>query len=137
MMKTAIKREINALNRIRMNVFEASVNKFDLIPFVYAGPRTADGRRVVYIDVLELYAAKSDRPDLLYKNCLYPDVWEELQLRATFRPGYPRSVWKRVWRDFRCILGNHNWVGFSSYRRELLDNAARLVESELLAEAAV
>ncbi|EKI6384551.1 hypothetical protein PF408_000788 [Salmonella enterica] len=136
-MKTAIKREINALNRIRMNVIEASVNKFDLIPFVYAGPRTADGRRVVYIDVLAWYAAKSDQPDLLYKNSLFPDVWEELQLRTTFRPGYPRSVWKRVWRDFRCILGNHNWVGSGSYRRELLDKARRLVESELLAEAAV
>lgn len=136
-MNKAIKREINALNRISQNVINASANKFDLMSFVYVGPRTADGRRVVYIDVLELYAAKSDRPDLLYKNCLYPDVWEELQLRATFHPGYPRSVWKRVWRDFRCILGNHNWVGFSSYRRELLDNAARLVESELLAEAAV
>ncbi|EGC0087983.1 hypothetical protein H8U11_003622 [Salmonella enterica] len=103
-MKTAIKREINALNRISQNVINASVNKFDLIPFVYAGPRTADGRRVVYLDVL---------------------AW------------YPRSVWKRVWRDFRCILGNHNWVGFDSYRRELLDKARRLVESELLAEAAV
>ncbi|ENT8132877.1 hypothetical protein ACFGE3_003711 [Salmonella enterica] len=136
-MNKAIKREINALNRISQNVINASANKFDLMSFVYVGPRTADGRRVVYIDVLELYAAKSDRPDLLYKNCLYPDVWERLQLRATFHPGYPRSVWKRVWRDFRCILGNHNWVGFSSYRRELLDNAARLVESELLAEAAV
>ncbi|MCH5494535.1 hypothetical protein L4B25_19525 [Salmonella enterica subsp. diarizonae serovar 16:z10:e,n,x,z15] len=136
-MKAAIKREINALNRIRMNVIEASVNKFDLIPFVHAGPRTADGRRVVYIDVLAWYAAKSDRPDLLYKECLFPDVWEDLQLRATFHPGYPRSVWKRVWRDFRCVLGNHNWVGSGSYRRELLDNARRLVESELFAETAV
>lgn len=136
-MKTAIKREINALNRIRMNVIDASVNKFDLIPFVHAGPRTADGRRVVYIDVLAWYAAKSDRPDLLYKECLFPDVWEDLQLRATFHPGYPRSVWKRVWRDFRCIMGNHNWVGFDSYRRELLDKARRLVEFKLLAEAAV
>ncbi|EAU4679372.1 hypothetical protein EAP58_14805 [Salmonella enterica] len=136
-MNKAIKREINALNRISQNVFEASVNKFDLIPFVYAGPRTADGRRVVYIDVLAWYAAKSGQPGLMYEKCLFPDVWEDLQLRATFHPGYPRSVWKRVWRDFRCILGNHNWVGFSSYRRELLDNAARLVESELLAEAVV
>ncbi|EEJ3968145.1 hypothetical protein BBL60_001830 [Salmonella enterica subsp. enterica serovar Gatuni] len=136
-MKTAIKREINALNRIRMNVIEASVNKFDLIPFVHAGPRTADGRRVVYIDVLAWYAAKNGKPGLMYEECLFPDVWEDLQLRATFHPGYPRSVWKRVWRDFRCIMGNHNWVGFDSYRRELLDKARCLVESELLAEAAV
>ncbi|EID6349984.1 hypothetical protein LCA12_002581 [Salmonella enterica] len=136
-MNKAIKREINALNRIRMNVIEASVNKFDLIPFVYAGPRTDDGRRVVYIDVLAWYAAKSDQPGLMHEECLFPDVWEDLQLRATFHPGYPRSVWKRVWRDFRCIMGNHNWVGFDSYRRELLDKARRLVESELLAEAAV
>ncbi|EOF5495234.1 hypothetical protein ACK1W9_002053 [Salmonella enterica] len=136
-MKAAIKREINALNRIRMNVIEASVNKFDLIPFVHAGPCTADGRRVVYIDVLAWYAAKSDQPGLMYEKCLFPDVWEALQLRATFHSGYPRSVWKRVWRDFRCIMGNHNWVGFDSYRRELLDKARRLVEAELLAEAAV
>lgn len=65
-MKTAIKREINALNRISQNVINASVNKFDLIPFVYAGPRTADGRRVVYIDVLAWYAAKSGQPGLMY-----------------------------------------------------------------------
>ncbi|EEF9332201.1 hypothetical protein HB882_004362 [Salmonella enterica] len=136
-MKAAIKREINALYRISQNVIDASVNKFDLIPFVYAGPRTADGRRVVYLDVLELYAAKSGQPGLAYEKCLFPDVWEDLQLRATFHSGYPRSVWKRVWRDFRCILGNHNWVGFDSYRRELLDKARRLVESKLLAEAAV
>ncbi|EAO9321155.1 hypothetical protein OL53_20380 [Salmonella enterica] len=136
-MKAAIKREINALNRISQNVIEASVNKFDLIPFVYAGPRTADGRRVVYIDALEWYASKSGQPGLMCEKRLFPDAWEDLQLRATFHPGYPRSVWKRVWRDFRCILGNHNWVGFDSYRRELLDKARRLVESELLAEAVV
>ncbi|ECH9564190.1 hypothetical protein ABN77_21980 [Salmonella enterica subsp. salamae] len=136
-MKTAIKREINALNRISQNVINASVNNFDLMSFVYVGPRTADGRRVVYLDVLAWYAAKSDQPGLMYEKCLFPDVWEDLQLRATFHPGYPRSVWKRVWRDFRCILGNHNWVGSGSYWRELLDNARRLVESELLAEAAV
>ncbi|EHG9339318.1 hypothetical protein J6F59_001852 [Salmonella enterica] len=136
-MKTAIKREINALNRISQNVINASVNKFDLIPFVYAGPRTADGRRVVYIDVLAWYAAKNGKPGLMYEKCLFPDVWEELQLRATFHPGHPRSVWKRAWRDFRCILGNHNWVGSGSYRRELLDNARHLVESELLAEAVI
>ncbi|EEK5475755.1 hypothetical protein GNM86_08560 [Salmonella enterica] len=136
-MKTAIKREINALYRISQNVINASVNNFDLMSFVYVGPRTADGRRVVYLDVLAWYAAKSDQTGLMYEKCLFPDVWEDLQLRATFHPGYPRSVWKRVWRDFRCILGNHNWVGSGSYRRELLDNARRLVESELLAEAAV
>ncbi|EJJ4075604.1 hypothetical protein NI359_003877 [Salmonella enterica] len=137
MMKAAITREINALNRISQNVIDASVNKFDLIPFVHAGPRTADGRRVVYIDTLAWYAAKSDRPDLLYKNCLFPDAWEDLQLRATFHPGDSRVAWKTAYREIRCILGNRTQEGYSSIRVLVLDKARRLVESELLAEALV
>ncbi|EAN2563470.1 hypothetical protein EAF78_03525 [Salmonella enterica] len=136
-MKTAIKREINALNRISQNVINASVNKFDLMSFVYVGPRTADGRRVVYLDVLGWYAAKSDRPDLLYKNCLYPDVWEDLRLRAIFHPGDSRITWKTAYREIRCILGNRIQEGYSGIRMHVLYKARRLVESELLAEAAV
>ncbi|HAK8247016.1 TPA: hypothetical protein H2W11_000512 [Salmonella enterica] len=137
MMKTAIKREINALNRIRMNVIEASVNKFDLIPFVHAGPRTADGRRVVYIDALEWYADKSDQPGLMYEKCLFPDVWEDLHLRATFRPGDSRIVWEMAYREMRCILGNRTQEGYGGVRTYILDKVRRLVESKLLSEAAV
>ncbi|EGQ1235281.1 hypothetical protein I2K05_000410 [Salmonella enterica] len=136
-MKAAIKREINALYRISQNVIEASVNKFDLIPFVYAGPRTADGRRVVYIDALEWYASKSGQPGLMYEKCLFPDVWEDLHLRATFRPGDSRIVWEAAYREIRCILGNRIQEGYSGIRMHVLYKARRLVESELLAEAAV
>lgn len=100
-MKTAIKREINALYRISQNVIEASVNKFDLIPFVYTGPRTADGCRVVYIDALAWYDAKNGKPGLMYEKCLFPDVWEDLHLRATFRPGDSRIVWEAA--IGRCV----------------------------------
>lgn len=137
MMKTAIKREINALNRISQNVINASVNKFDLIPFVYAGPRTADGRRVVYIDVLEWYASKSGQPGLMYEECLFPDAWEDLRLRAIFHPGDSRITWKTAYREIRCILGNRIQEGYSGIRMHVLYKARRLVESELLAEAAV
>ncbi|EAT8443972.1 hypothetical protein E8Q25_26255 [Salmonella enterica] len=136
-MKTATKREINALNRICMNVIEASVNKFDLIPFVYAGPRTDDGRRVVYIDALAWYAAKNGKPGLMYEKCLFPDVWEDLHLRATFRPGDSRIVWEAVYREMRCILGNRTQEGYGGVRTYILDKVRCLVESELLAEAAV
>ncbi|EKA8003546.1 hypothetical protein OMG64_003511 [Salmonella enterica] len=136
-MKTAIKREINALNRIGQNVIDVSVNKSGLIPLVYAGPRTADGRRVVYIDVLEWYADKSGQPGLMYKKCLFPDVWEDLQLRATFHPGDSRITWKTAYREMRCILGNRTQEGYSGIRAYVLDEARHLVESELLAEAAV
>ncbi|EDT3088295.1 hypothetical protein XS16_004741 [Salmonella enterica subsp. enterica serovar Newport] len=136
-MNKAIKREINALNRISQNVINASVNKFDLIPFVYAGPRTADGRRVVYIDALEWYASKSGQPGLMYEKCLFPDVWEDLHLRATFRPGDSRIVWEAAYREMRCILGNRTQEGYGGVRTYILDKVRRLVESELLAEAAV
>ncbi|EJZ3359262.1 hypothetical protein OH846_003486 [Salmonella enterica] len=136
-MKTAIKREINALNRIGQNVIDVSVNKSSLIPLVYAGPRTADGRRVVYIDALEWYADKSGQPGLMYKKCLFPDVWEDLQLRATFHPGDFRITWKTAYREMRCILGNRTQEGYSGIRKHVLYKAHRLVESELLAEAAV
>ncbi|EBB9299172.1 hypothetical protein H1Y83_002914 [Salmonella enterica] len=136
-MKAAIKREINALYRISQNVIEASVNKFDLIPFVYAGPRTADGRRVVYIDALEWYASKSGQPGLMYEKCLFPDVWEDLHLRATFRPGDSRIVWEAAYREMRCILGNRTQEGYGGVRTYILDKVRCLVESELLAEAAV
>ncbi|EKY7789031.1 hypothetical protein RC444_004491 [Salmonella enterica] len=136
-MKTAIKREINALNRIGRNVIDVSVNKSNLIPLVYAGPRTADGRRVVYIDALEWYADKSGQPGLMYKKCLFPDVWEDLQLRATFHPGDSRLTWKTAYREMRCILGNRTQEGYSGIRKHVLYKAHRLVESELLAEAAV
>ncbi|EFR8352867.1 hypothetical protein INJ85_001132 [Salmonella enterica] len=136
-MKAAIKREINALNRISQNVINASSNNFDLIPFVYAGPRTADGRRVVYIDALEWYASKSGQPGLMYEKCLFPDVWEDLQLRATFHPGDSRITWKTAYREIRCILGNRIQEGYSGIRMHVLYKARRLVESELLAEVAV
>ncbi|EIF1281374.1 hypothetical protein LFQ55_002643 [Salmonella enterica] len=136
-MKAAIKREINALNRIGQNVIDALVNKSDLIPFVYAGPRTADGRRVIYIDALEWYADKSGQPGLMYKECLFPDVWEDLRLRATFHPGNSRLIWKTAYREMRCILGNRTQEGYSGIRKHVLYKAHRLVESELLAEAAV
>ncbi|EBD7490323.1 hypothetical protein C0727_06450 [Salmonella enterica] len=136
-MKAAIKREINALYRISQNVINASVNKFDLIPFVYAGPRTADGRRVVYIDALEWYANKSGQPGLMYEKCLFPDVWEDLHLRATFRPGDSRIVWEAAYREMRCILGDRTQEGYGGIRTYVLDKVRCLVESELLAEAAV
>ncbi|ELI6602066.1 hypothetical protein RRN77_000581 [Salmonella enterica] len=136
-MKAAIKREINALYRISQNVIDASVNNFDLIPFVYAGPRTDDGRRVVYIDVLAWYAAKSGQPGLMHEECLFPDVWEDLHLRATFRPGDSRIVWEAAYREMRCILGNRTQEGYGGVRTYILDKVRRLVESELLAEAAV
>ncbi|EGH8785639.1 hypothetical protein IFF08_003638 [Salmonella enterica] len=136
-MKTAIKREINALYRISQNVIEASVNKFDLIPFVYTGPRTADGCRVVYIDALAWYDAKNGKPGLMYEKCLFPDVWEDLHLRATFRPGDSRIVWEAAYREMRCILGNRTQEGYGGVRTYILDKVRSLVESELLAEAAV
>ncbi|EGC0233695.1 hypothetical protein KBT42_001946 [Salmonella enterica] len=136
-MKAAIKREINALYRISQNVIEASVNKFDLIPFVYTGPRTADGCRVVYIDALAWYDAKNGKPGLMYEKCLFPDVWEDLHLRATFRPGDSRIVWEVAYREMRCILGNRTQEGYGGVRTYILDKVRRLVESELLAEAAV
>ncbi|EAP6366906.1 hypothetical protein EI752_24805 [Salmonella enterica] len=136
-MKTAIKREINALYRISQNVIEASVNKFDLIPFVYTGPRTADGCRVVYIDALAWYDAKNGKPGLMYEKCLFPDVWEDLHLRATFRPGDSRIVWEVAYREMRCILGNRTQEGYGGVRTYILDKVRRLVASELLAEAAV
>ncbi|EKQ7781556.1 hypothetical protein P6W26_002386 [Salmonella enterica] len=136
-MKTAIKREINALNRIGQNEIEASVNQSNLIPFVYAGPRTADGLRVVYIDALEWYADKSGQPGLMYEKCLFPDAWEDLRLRATFHPGDSRITWKTAYREMRCILGNRTQEGYSGIRKHVLYKARRLVESELLAEAAV
>ncbi|EGH2797263.1 hypothetical protein ID987_003225 [Salmonella enterica] len=136
-MKTAIKREINALNRIGQNEIEASVNKSNLIPFVYAGPRTADGLRVVYIDALEWYADKSGQPGLMYEKCLFPDAWEDLRLRATFHPSDSRITWKTACREMRCILGNRTQEGYSGIRAYVLDKARHLVESELLAEAAV
>ncbi|ECG6805967.1 hypothetical protein E2375_14675 [Salmonella enterica subsp. enterica serovar Muenchen] len=136
-MNKAIKREINALNRISQNVINASVNKFDLMSFVYAGPRTADGRRVVYIDALEWYADKSGQPGLMYEKCLFPDVWEDLHLRATFRPGDSRIVWEAAYREMRCILGNRTQEGYGGVRTYILDKVRCLVESELLAEAAV
>ncbi|EBR1859720.1 hypothetical protein C3509_14075 [Salmonella enterica] len=136
-MKTAIKREINALYRIGQNEIEASVNKSNLIPFVYAGSRTADGRRVVYIDALEWYADKSGQPGLMYEKCLFPDTWEDLRLRATFHPGDSRLTWKTAYREMRCILGDRTQEGYSGIRAHVLDKARRLVESELLAEAAV
>lgn len=136
-MKTAIKREINALYRISQNVIEASVNKFDLIPFVYTGPRTADGCRVVYIDALAWYDAKNGKPGLMYEKCLFPDVWEDLHLRATFRPGDSRIVWEAAYREMRCILGNRTQEGYGGVRTYIFDKVRSLVESELLAEAAV
>ncbi|EFB0084355.1 hypothetical protein HGJ08_000825 [Salmonella enterica] len=136
-MKTAIKREINALNRISQNVINASVNKSDLIPFVYAGPRTADGHRVVYIDALAWYADKSGQPGLMYEKRLFPDAWEDLRLRATFHPGDSRITWKTAYREIRCILGNRTQEGYSGIRAYVLDKARHLVESELLAETAV
>ncbi|EHM5957757.1 hypothetical protein AB8J29_004443 [Salmonella enterica] len=136
-MKAAIKREINALYRISQNVIEASVNKFDLIPFVYTGPRTADGCRVVYIDALAWYDAKNGKPGLMYEKCLFPDVWEDLHLRATFRPGDSRIVWEAAYREMRCILGNRTQEGYGGVRTYILDKVRCLVESELLAEAAV
>lgn len=136
-MKAAIKREINALYRISQNVINASVNKFDLIPFVYTGPRTADGCRVVYIDALAWYDAKNGKPGLMYEKCLFPDVWEDLHLRATFRPGDSRIVWEVAYREMRCILGNRTQEGYGGVRTYILDKVRRLVESELLAEAAV
>ncbi|EDJ8883515.1 hypothetical protein OWZ45_002605 [Salmonella enterica] len=136
-MKAAIKREINALYRISQNVIEASVNKFDLIPFVYTGPRTADGCRVVYIDALAWYDAKNGKPGLMYEKCLFPDVWEDLHLRATFRPGDSRIAWEVAYREMRCILGNRTQEGYGGVRTYILDKVRRLVESELLAEAAV
>ncbi|EGI8583007.1 hypothetical protein IG411_001942 [Salmonella enterica] len=136
-MKTAIKREINALYRISQNVINASVNKFDLIPFVYVGPRTADGCRVVYIDALAWYDAKNGKPGLMYEKCLFPDVWEDLHLRATFRPGDSRIVWEAAYREMRCILGNRTQEGYGGVRTYILDKVRCLVESELLAEAAV
>ncbi|EJD1096615.1 hypothetical protein ACQR7C_24505 [Salmonella enterica] len=136
-MKTAIKREINALNRIGQNVIETSVNKSNLIPFVYAGPRTADGLRVVYIDALEWYADKSGQPGLMYEERLFPDAWEDLRLRATFHPGDSRITWKTAYREIRCILGNRTQEGYSGIRKHVLYKARRLVESELLAEAVV
>ncbi|EIX3161698.1 hypothetical protein MKB28_001687 [Salmonella enterica] len=136
-MKAAIKREINALYRISQNVIEASVNKFDLIPFVYTGPLTDNGRRVVYIDALEWYADKSGQPGLMYEKCLFPDAWEDLHLRATFRPGDSRIVWEAAYREMRCILGNRTQEGYGGVRTYILDKVRSLVESELLAEAAV
>ncbi|EGX6216249.1 hypothetical protein DLA50_19205 [Salmonella enterica] len=136
-MKTAIKREINALNRISQNVINASVNKFDLIPFVYTGPRTADGCRVVYIDALAWYDAKNGKPGLTYEKCLFPDVWEDLHLRATFRPGDSRIVWEAAYREMRCILGDRTQEGYGGVRTYILDKVRCLVGSELLAEAAV
>ncbi|HAT1685183.1 TPA: hypothetical protein I8Y21_006018 [Klebsiella oxytoca] len=135
-MNKTVRREISALHRIGVRCREIT-RTGDIIPFVWAGHYVSDGSRVVYLDVLEWYAAKSDQPGLLLENRLYPDVWDELKLRATFRPGYPRSVWKRVYRDFRCILGERGWCGSGGFRRELLGKAHRLVKSELLAEAAV
>ncbi|EBD6544907.1 hypothetical protein C1366_24450 [Salmonella enterica] len=135
MMKAAIKREINALNRISQNVINASVNKFDLMSFVYVGPRTADGRRVVYIDALEWYADKSGQPGLMYEERLFPDAWEDLRLRATFHPGDFRITWKTAYREIRCILGNRIQEGYSGIRMHVLYKARHLVESELLAEA--
>lgn len=136
-MKAVIKREINALNRISQNVIEASVNKFDLIPFVYTGPLTDNGRRVVYIDALEWYADKSGQPGLMHKKCLFPDAWEDLRLRAIFHPGDSRITWKTAYREIRCILGNRIQEGYSGIRMHVLYKARRLVESELLAEAVV
>lgn len=136
-MKRAVKREINALNRIRQNVIEASVNKFDLIPFVYAAPCTADGRRVVYIDALGWYDAKNGKPGLMYEKCLFPDAWEDLHLRATFRPGDSRIVWETAYREMRCILGDRTQEGYGGIRTYVLDKVRCLVESELLAEATV
>ncbi|EEF5710394.1 hypothetical protein GNM00_27160 [Salmonella enterica] len=136
-MKTAIKREINALNRIGQNVIDGSVNKSNLIPFVYAGPRTADGLRVVYIDALEWYADKSGQPGLMYEERLFPDAWEDLRLRATFHPGDSRITWKTAYREIRCILGNRTQEGYSGIRKHVLYKARRLVESELLEEAVV
>ncbi|EAS6424838.1 hypothetical protein EAW94_12050 [Salmonella enterica] len=136
-MKTAIKREINALYRIGQNEIEAFVNKSNLIPFVYAGPRTADGLRVVYIDALEWYANKSGQPGLMYEKCLFPDTWEDLRLRAIFHPGDSRITWKTAYQEIRCILGNRTQEGYSGIRAYILDKARHLVESELLAEAAV
>lgn len=133
-MNKAIQREINALNRIRLNVIDALMHK-DLIPFVYAGPRTDDGKRVVYIDGLEWYAARSDRPGLMHEKSLFPDVWEMLMLRATFYPGCYRATWKMVYREIRCVLGDRTQEGYSGIRKLIFEKARDLVESELLAEA--
>lgn len=134
-MNKAIQREINALNRIRLNVIDALMHK-DLIPFVYAGPRTDDGKRVVYIDGLEWYAARSDRPGLMHEKSLFPDVWEMLMLRATFYPGCYRATWKMAYREIRCLLGDRTQEGYSGIRKLIFEKARDLVESELLAEAA-
>lgn len=133
-MKRAVKREINALKRIRMNAIDSFMRK-DLIPFVYAAPLTDDGKRVVYIDGLEWYAAKSDQPGLMYENCLFPDIWEMLMLRATFHPGCYRATWKMVYREIRCVLGDRTQEGCSGIRKLVFKNACDLVESELLTEA--
>lgn len=133
-MNKAIQREINALNRIRLNVIDALMHN-DLIPFVYAGPRTDDGKRVVYIDGLEWYAARSERPGLMHEKSLFPDVWEMLMLRATFYPGCCRATWKMAYREIRCLLGDRTQEGYSGIRKLIFEKARDLVESELLAEA--
>ncbi|EHW4150225.1 hypothetical protein K2689_000237 [Salmonella enterica subsp. enterica serovar Kottbus] len=135
-MNKAIQREINALHRIGVRCRDAATS-FCIIPFVYAGPRTDDGKRVVYIDGLEWYAARSDQPDLMYENCLFPDVWENLMLRATFHPGRYRTTWKMTYREIRCVLGDRTQEGYSGIRKLIFEKARDLVESELLAEAAV
>ncbi|EBG0124406.1 hypothetical protein FIF56_12900 [Salmonella enterica subsp. enterica] len=133
-MKRAVKREINALKRICMNIIDSSLHK-DLIPFVYAAAPTDDGKRVVYIDGLEWYAAKSDQPGLMYEHCLFPDIWGMLMLRATFHPGCYRTTWKMVYREIRCVLGDRTQEGYSGIRKLVFKNACDLVESELLTEA--
>ncbi|ELN8035014.1 TPA: hypothetical protein G9F27_004082 [Salmonella enterica] len=135
-MNKAIQREINALHRIGVRCRDAATS-FCIIPFVYVGPRTDDGKRVVYIDGLEWYAARSDRPGLMHENCLFPDVWENLMLRATFHPGRYRTTWKMTYREIRCVLGDRTQEGYSGIRKLIFEKARDLVESELLAEAAV
>ncbi|ECC9555369.1 hypothetical protein ONE84_000894 [Salmonella enterica subsp. enterica serovar Newport] len=133
-MNKTIRREINALHRIGVRCRDATTS-FYIIPFVYAGPRTDDGKRVVYIDGLEWYAAKSDQSDLMYENCLFPDIWEMLMLRATFYPGCYRATWKMAYREIRCVLGDRTQEGYSGIRKLIFEKARDLVESELLAEA--
>ncbi|EJC0930248.1 hypothetical protein MX319_001537 [Salmonella enterica] len=106
-MKTAVKCEIRALDRIRLRV----PNGGEISPFVHCTGRDYQGALVINVDLLTWYAQTLGIPSLICGDEFNVDLWEDCLLAFIVDPCSPRESWRQIYRQIRTLLsGGVMWL---------------------------
>ncbi|EJM3830911.1 hypothetical protein NOH83_001356 [Salmonella enterica] len=106
-MKTAVKREVRALDRIRLRV----PGDGGIRPFVHCAGYDYQGAQVINVDLLTWYAQVLGLPSLIYGDDFNVDLWEDCLLAFIVDPHSPRESWRQIYHQIRTLLsGDVVWL---------------------------